>query len=108
MKKLFVCVFVFVVLFCESSCSNAESRLIIYLKVGESYYLQNSNHIKYCGMISKNIFSISSNNRNSVNLFYPKDVSTISYYEGISIYNFKVLEVNPGYIQLKLISKRKE
>ena len=112
MKKLFITILSFVLLFCFSSCGDGPFKkndlTEIILQTGEHYFIDSYNSIRFCGMISKDIFTISTYNKNSTNIYYPKTTSIISFDAGLNIYDFEVIEVNSEYIKLKFINSEED
>ena len=70
---------------------------IIELKVGESYWRDDRMLFEYCGMVSDNIFSISScEYRSSVNLYFPvttKEILVLRKPIGIREVNYQCIKV---------------
>lgn len=85
-NKRIVCLIVYLLFLFSCGKSNvplegnnsSKMNEFISLKVGESYWNDGREVFKYCGMISDNIFAISScEYRSSVNLYYPVTIKNI-------------------------------
>ena len=76
---------------CNPSNSNKDT---IEIKVSET-----KDSMAYCGMLNSNIFSLTRDRWQGVNLYYSANSTNINSYEK----NLKIIEVNPEKIRFRVI-----